>query len=515
MGESEMTGGGEPPKKEDRVTPLLDKKEKKIKLLEMYRFDADGLPVEIKIIDKEDFVLLYEAQVPGLSEGTRIMLNTIKGELITNVKLSVTEMLDQRQMVMVKRKFKERALMLVEKHLPTVSKEAKDVLISYLLHNTLGLGELEAPMHDDNLEELVINGSREPLWVFHKKWGWCKTNIRMKNEEAIYDASAMIGRRIGKQINILSPLMDAHLVTGDRVNATLFPISTCGNTITIRKFARNPWSIISLIKCKTINAEVAGLIWLAIQNELSLVIAGGTGSGKTSFLNAISCFFPPNHRVISIEDTRELTLPSFLQWVPMTTREANPEGKGEITMLDLLVNSLRQRPDRIVVGEIRRQREAEILFEAMHTGHAVYATLHADNAHETISRLTNPPINLPVSMLEAIGAIVVQFRHRRMGIRRTFEFAEVLRKGSTNILYRWDIKTDEIKEINQMSTLVDRLTLYAGMTLKEIKEDVEEKKKVLNWMIENNINNVDDVGRGIGRYYKNREEFLSLTGLKT
>src|SRR6056297_296808 len=221
----------------------------------------------------------------------------------------------------------------------------------------------------------------------------------------------MIGRDVNKEITALNPLMDAHLLTGDRVNATLNPISTKGNTITIRKFAEDPWTITKFIKQGTINVEAAAFVWLAIQNEMSVLIAGGTGSGKTSMLNVVSNFFPSNQRILSIEDTRELTLPKNLHWVPMETRLPNPEGKGGVTMLDLLVNSLRMRPDRILVGEIRRQKEAEVLLEAMHTGHSVYATIHANNADEVITRLTNPPIDIPKPMISSLSLIIVQNRN--------------------------------------------------------------------------------------------------------
>ena len=200
--------------------------------------------------------------------------------------------------------------------------------------------------------------------------------------------------KIGKQITVLDPLLDAHLLSGDRVNSTLFPISTKGNTITIRKFRRDPWTVTDLISNKTVSSEVMATIWEAIQYEMSVVFSGGTASGKTTILGVSMPFIPPNHRIISIEDTREIFLPEYLHWVPLTTREPNPEGKGEVTMLDLLVNSLRMRPDRIVVGEIRRKEEAEVLFEAMHTGHSAYTTVHANTADETIRRLTNPPIEI-------------------------------------------------------------------------------------------------------------------------
>jgi len=210
---------------------------------------------------------------------------------------------------------------------------------------------------------------------------------------------------------------------------------------------------------------------------------------------------PANQRIVSIEDTRELTLPKFLHWVPMVVREPNPEGKGEVTMLDLMVNALRQRPDRILVGEIRRQREAETLFEAMHTGHSVYATLHADDTDQAISRLTNPPISIPAQMLGALAGIIVQFRHRRFNIRRTLEFSEVQDNGKYNTLYRWDIRSDKVKAIGKMTKLADLLALHAGMDEKEIADDVEEKSTILNWMVKKRYRDVDTAGHIIATYY--------------
>ncbi|MGB9635312.1 MAG: type II/IV secretion system ATPase subunit, partial [Candidatus Micrarchaeia archaeon] len=345
--------------------------------------------------------------------------------------------------------------------------------------------------------------------VYHKKYGWCMTNVTIKEEKSIQDYAAAIGRRVGRQINLLNPLMDARLMSGERVNATLFPISTSGNTITIRKFARNPWTPPLFIEHNTVSLEVMAVLWQAIQNEMSILISGGTGSGKTSFLNALSTLFPPNQRVISIEDTREIYLPSFLQWVPLSTRLPNPEGKGEITMLDLMVNSLRMRPDRMIVGEVRRRHEAEILFEAMHTGHSVYATLHADNTEQTISRLTNPPIEIPKVMLHALDLIVVQYRNRRTGIRRTFEVAEIDNVGNANIVYRWNPRTDKIEKVGEFVEFAHRISMYTGMTQKEMKEDIAEKSKVLDYMVRKGYRDVDTVGRIIAKYYNERDTLLS------
>ena len=480
-------------------------------LIDSYVFDNEGIQVLAKISAKAgEYVPYYEVNVRELSEGTRLVSNTLKGELITTVKLDITDIMDPKKHEEVKKKFETRALFLLSKHFPTLSEPDKAVLSAYLLQNSLGLGDLEPLMHDEHLEEVAINSSADPVWVYHKKYGWCKTNVQLKNEESIYDISAMIGRRIGKQINILNPVMDAHLSSGDRVNATLFPVSSGGNTITIRKFSKNPWSIPYLIELNCISPQVAGLIWLCMQNELSLIVSGGTGSGKTSFLNAISCLIPANQRIVSIEDTRELTLPHFLQWVPMVTREPNAEGKGEITMLDLLVNALRQRPDRIIMGEVRQQREAEILFEAMHTGHSVYATLHADNAQETVTRLTTPPISMPRETLSSLAGIVVQFRHRRLNIRRTLEFAEVQKGGVVNTLYRLDVKSDKISEAGKMVSLSSTLSLYAGLTQKEIDQDVADKARIFSWMVKRGYKGVNTVGTIVSQYYMNPEEIVSL-----
>ncbi len=481
----------------------------KEKIIDSYDFITNSIPVHVDIIQKDDFVPYYILTIPGITEYTRIILETsLKADLISRVKINLSDMLDPKKTDEIRNIFFETAKLILEENFPKLAEEKKRILASYMVQNTLGLGDLDFLLGDDKLEEVTVNRSHEPVWIYHKKYGWCKTNLKLKDEERIYDYASLIARKIGKQINVLNPLLDAHLPNGDRVNATLFPVSNFGNTLTIRKFSKNPWTITRLIKGKTLNSEVAALIWLAVQNELSLLITGGTGSGKTSFLNALAGLIPAGQRIVSIEDTRELTLPSFLHWVPLVTREPNPEGKGEVSMLDLMVNSLRMRPDRIIVGEIRRQREAEVLFEAMHTGHSVYATLHADNVEQTISRLTTPPINLPKEVLDALAGIVVTFRHRRFNIRRVLEVGEMLKDGDYNIVYKWDVRDDKIKKVSGLTKLAELLELYVGFTEKEINEEIEKKKSILDWMVKNDYLGVDQVGKIISHTYLDEDEVL-------
>ncbi len=470
--------------------------------LDSYKLHVNDIVVNVDIfLGRNEFVPLYNISILNISKITDIILHKIREEFVSKINIGDIQITDTGDPNAIKEKFTKEILVLIKKYFPDIDKKTSNLLINYLIQENIGLGNVEILLRDKNLEDIVINNAHDPVWVYHRKHGWLKTNVRVLTESKIRHYSTMIGRDVGKEITLLKPLMDASLSTGDRVNATLSPISTMGNTISIRKFAEKPWTITDFIKGKTLSYYAAALIWLAVQNELSILITGGTGSGKTSMLNVVSNFFPPNQRIISIEDTRELTLPDSLHWVPLETRLPNPEGKGEVTMLDLLVNSLRMRPDRIIVGEIRRKREAEVLFEAMHTGHSVYATLHANNAKETVVRMTNPPIDIPKLMLPALSLIVVQHRDRRIGVRRTLQIAEVLPSGDPNVLLQLDAQKDKLNPINESKVLMNTINLYTGLTTEEIKADIDEKIDVLKWFVKNNITNIHQIGLIFAKYY--------------
>ncbi|MBU0894696.1 MAG: Flp pilus assembly complex ATPase component TadA [Nanoarchaeota archaeon] len=479
---------------------------------ENYQLNIDKAVVNIKISKTEEG-LTYSLFIPEIEKGTEALLDDIRKDLITITSISIGEMADKKAVEKIKNRFITDAHNLLRKKVPDIQIETQDFLIGMLMQEMLGLGKIEFLINDPQLEEIVITSSKEPIRIYHKKYGWLKTNIIPKSEDEIVNYSNIIARRVGRQINVLEPLLDAHVVTGDRANAVLYPISTKGNTITIRKFARDPFTIAHLIENKTVSIEIASLLWLAIEYEMNVLISGGTASGKTVFLNACMPFIPPNHRVISMEDTRELMLPEFLYWCPLVTRTANPEGKGEVSMLDLLVNSLRMRPDRIVLGEIRRQKEAEVLFEAMHTGHSVYATVHADTANETIRRLTNPPINVPPNMLGNVNLNVVMFRDRKRGLRRTSQVAEFMpgkEKITANILHRWIPETDQFVIHNTSLSLFDELGRHTGMSEKEIQENLDKKKKILEWTIKNKLNDLKTIGKIMNLYYMNKEKLYDI-----
>ncbi|MCD6464533.1 type II/IV secretion system ATPase subunit [Candidatus Woesearchaeota archaeon] len=482
-------------------------KQSNVKVIDTYEYMSKNIPVEVTVAKRPSaFVLSYELNIARLGKATEHLLERLRKELIKEASLTITELTSKQHQE--EEHFKTVIASMIDKYFPDLSQEKKGFLTSYLLLKTLGLGVLEILMDDPFLEEVVVNNAKD-VWVYHKKHGWLKTDVELQSEEQVRHYASIMARRVGRQITILEPLLDAHLPTGDRANATLFPISTKGNTITLRKFSRDPWTIAKLLQLKTLSFEAAAIIWTAIQYELSILIAGGTASGKTSMLNALATFIPPNQRIVSIEDTREIQLPSFLHWVPLNTRLPNPEGKGAVTMEDLLVNSLRMRPDRIIVGEVRRQREAETLFEAIHTGHSVYATLHANTALETVRRLTNPPINVPKTLLSAISLIVVQFRNRRTGIRRTFEIAEILPNSDINVLLKYNPREDVLKKVSNSKVMIDTLKEFTGFNDKELAMNFKEKELVLKYLVDNNISSVEEVGRVMASYYTEKHVLMN------
>jgi flagellar protein FlaI len=484
----------------------------KVQILEEYTNKIRDIPVSISIRKKEDsYTYSYNVSISGISKNTEIVLEEIQEQLIKIMNLEnfevdeVTGQTDQ--------KFETAATNFLNEYFPYSDDETKKLLKSYLLSRSLGMGYMDFLLNDVHLEEIAIDNAKEPIWVYHRKWGWMKTNIFMSSEEQIKQTAARIGRNVGRQINTLNPLLDASLPSGERVNATISPITVKGNTITLRKFSEDPWTITKFIETKTITPQVAAFIWQIMQFEMSILVVGGTASGKTSMLNALSNFIPPNQRIISIEDTAELKLASFLYWVPMMTRLENAEGKGRVTMEDLLVNSLRMRPDRILVGEVRKSADAETLFEAIHTGHSCYATFHANNSREAIARLTSEPVNVPKALLPAINIMLVQFRNRRTGKRRTFEVAEVLENNEYNVLFKYDAKKDILLESQKSKRVMQELSMFTGLSEAELKKDLEEKKTILDAMVKMKIFNIEKVGKIMADYYANKDKLLKRISL--
>lgn len=486
-----------------------------IRELEHYTLHLDRFVMNVKIVKQSlEMIPYYLLSIVEYGPATQVVLDVIKEDVVRSITLDTLKEQEYEEK-RIREEFRTRLRAKLEFLLSELPEANLKALSEYITLTALGMGDLEILLHDPKIEEIVVNNADEPVMIYHGGYGWLKTNIIVDSEDTIKHYSTIAGRLVNKNITLLSPLLDAHLSTGDRVNATLEPISTKGNTLTIRKFASNPWTITRLLTTDTIDYETAALVWLCVQYELSMIIVGGTGSGKTSTLNVISNFLQPNQRVVSIEDTRELVLPDSLHWVPLQSRLPNPEGEGGISMLDLVVNSLRMRPDRILVGEIRRKEEAEVMFEAMHTGHSVYATLHANTVAEAIQRLTNPPIDLPKNVLNSLSLLIVQNRNRRTGTRKTFQVAEIMEDGSHHMLYEYDIAKDSMRKVDEPKRLYETLRLFTGLTKERIVNDLAEKKRLLKYIVENEIDDVHKIGYLISDYYSNETDLFERLFAKT
>jgi flagellar protein FlaI len=288
---------------------------------------------------------------------------------------------------------------------PVITTPRLDILTYYLKRDLSGYGPLEVLMRDPALEDLSCNGWDLPVFIFHKVYGSLPSSV-VFGETELNQFVLKLAQKANKQISLSNPMVDATLPDGARVQITYSDVvSTKGSSFTIRKFRADPMTPIDLIRLGTYSPKTLAFVWLAIEHHKSLLVVGGTASGKTSTMNAVSIFIPQNAKIVSLEDTREIQLP-HKNWLPTQTRELNTEGlKGDIDLFALLKACMRQRPEYIIVGEVRG-REAQTLFQAMNTGHATLSTIHAGTVQEAVNRLTHDPINVPAVMFQALDLVV-------------------------------------------------------------------------------------------------------------
>ncbi|MCS4541480.1 MAG: ATPase, T2SS/T4P/T4SS family [Euryarchaeota archaeon] len=368
-------------------------------------------------------------------------------------------------------------------------------------------------MENDNLEEIMIDGVGTPVFVFHKKYGACKTNIMFDNDVDIYNLAYKIASTIGRRIDRNAPLLDARIPGGYRVNVATTPVAIRGTTITIRKLARR-LSIYDLLKSKTLDTTVAAYLWVCIEgmlySPLSTLFVGPTASGKTTIMNAFANLLPQNHRVVSIEDIAEINLPYSPHWVQLESRPPEIDGTGAITMNMLLINALRMRPDRIIVGEVRGE-EAYTLFAAMNVGHkGVLGTLHCNSVKEVLARITSPPMSVPVEMASALDLLVMLSRYYTADgiIRRVFEIAELAgtEEGmpQMNLVYRYSIAHDTIKDTGVPKRSIQTIASAIGLRSAEVIEEIEQRKTIFETLLEYNVSEPQTIYKLVQAYYQDK-----------
>lgn len=456
--------------------------------------------------------LVYELEEPKLTKEEKETLAKIEKSMreLININILVEKTID----AMIEYINKTARLLISELNMK-ISEESYKKIFYYLFRDFIGLNEIEPLMRDYFIEDIECNGIDTPVYIVHRLYRNMKTNIMYKDIEYLASFVEKLAQRCGRYISYASPLLDGSLPEGSRVNATYTKdITSKGPTFTIRKFTKIPWTPTQLIALNTLSPEMLAYFWLLIQYKSNILVTGGTSSGKTTLINALAFFIPPEARVVSIEDTRELSLPRE-NWLPSVARTAIGIGKaGEVDLFSLLKNSFRQNPDYVIVGEVRG-KEAYVLFQGMASGHASLSTIHAESVDTVIKRLETPPIELSptlVNTLDAVGimthAIVRKQETRRL--RKIVEITEVNPEGIaiTNTPFMWNAADDRFY-FKKDSRVFDKICKRYGISKEEIMTEFDRRTKLLFELYKRRVFGFEDVQKIINEYYKNPSRVLS------
>ncbi len=400
-----------------------------------------------------------------------------------------------------------------------INNESKKKIIYHIEKTSIGLDKIDPLMKDPNIEDISCDGANIPIFLYHRTYGSLKSNVDFKNEDELSSFIFKLAQKCGKHISIAEPMLDATMPDGSRIQMTLSDeITAKGSTFTIRKFRENPFSPPDLVEFNTMSSDMIAYMWLAVENGVNTLVAGGTASGKTTVLNALSLFIPREAKIVSIEETREINLP-HPNWIPGVARSGFGEivadkMVGEIDMYDLMKAALRQRPEYIIVGEIRG-KEAYVLFQAMATGHATYSTVHADSAKSLIHRLEGKPIEIPRVMLQSLDVISIHITTRVKGkrVRRCKQIIEIIdidpttKEILTNEVFRWDPVEDKFIYSGK-SYVLERIRAEKDMNREAMTNELKNRKEIIDWMNKKNIRGYKEVAMMIAKYAENPDEVI-------
>jgi flagellar protein FlaI len=465
------------------------------------------------LYNEEKKEYLYHVTEPQLEASEWILLEAIYENLLDTLTPYDTRIMQEEGEDAKNKLLQEKTLELIDGYGIEVDQPALHKILYYIQRDYLGYGKIDALMKDTNIEDISCDGPDIPIFIYHRIYNSIKTNITFEEEDL--DSFVMkLSQRCGKHISLGEPLINATLPDGSRLNASLGrEITIRGSTFTIRKFREHAFTPADLIKHGTYSPAILAYLWLAVEHGKNILITGATAAGKTSTLNAISLFIPPTAKIVSIEDTHELVL-HHTNWIGTVTRETQTSNtSNNIDMYELLRQALRQRPEYIIVGEIRG-KEALTLFQAMSTGHTTFSTMHAESVHSVISRLEGDPINVPHVMMQALDLLCIQRlvqvngkRMRRMELMVEFEGIDPATSDLRfNEIYIWDARTDSFKKGGRSSILQD-IMYQRTWDEKTLRRELENREKLLEYMAEKDLDEYDIVAL-IQSYYTDPEKTM-------
>jgi flagellar protein FlaI len=417
--------------------------------------------------------------------------------------------------------FDEEVPRVMREHAATVGDGSLQQLLYYLRRDFVNYGKIDPIMRDRAVEDISCDGADKPVFVYHHGYRDLRTNLSF-SDERLSAYVVRLAQRAGKHLSVADPLVDASLPDGSRVQLTLGgEVTTGGANFTVRKFAEVPFTPVDLINWGTFSLEQMAYLWLAVENNASLMFAGGTGSGKTTSLNAVSMFVPPESKVVSIEDTPELTLPHD-NWIQSVTRRGvTAGGRGSVGMFDLLQAALRQRPEYLVIGEIRTESDVALtFFQSIATGHTAYTTFHADSVRGLLSRLQNEPLNVPAGMIGNLDIVSIQQQTTQNGKRvrrnrRLVEFGHDEIDGdrsdgdgvTPHEVFRYDPTADRFEQTTG-SRVLDTIATERGWSPDRIERELEHREAVLEYLLEAEITEYERVARVIQGFIRDPEHVL-------
>jgi flagellar protein FlaI len=459
--------------------------------------------------DPETQKTSYEIIEPTLQKDEEKRLKEIKTFLMEEVDVNLKDIETKEK---AENYLKEKTNAIIKKYRIKVPPESVDKLIYYIVRDFVGYGKIDPFMKDHLIEDISADGVSIPIYVWHRLYESLPTNIIFNDETELNSFIIRLAYLAEKNISIASPILDASLPDGSRIQLTYGnEVTRRGSTFTIRRFRVDPLTISDLIAFNTISSEMAAYLWYIIENRASVLVAGGVASGKTTMLNCLSMFIKPEMKIVSVEDTQELNLPHE-NWIPSVVRLGfghEDKKSGSITLFDLLKAAVRQRPDYIIVGEVRGE-EAYTLFQAMATGHLGLSTIHAESVEAVINRLESEPMNIPKALIAMTNVIMVMARTEIDGkparrISTTTEIVELEPKKKNIVaeeIFRWNPKEDKFIYSGH-SAILERHLKKLDIEEEKIRTELNRRKIVLEWMVREGIRRYMDVANVIREYYTN------------